>query len=92
MEITVTYCASWNYTSRAVSLADEILGEREIEYFVKYWTMIPSSGGVFDVTVNGQLVFSKKKIGRHAEAGEISAAILAVLDTLRPTGFNPTKD
>jgi selenoprotein W-related protein len=33
--------------------------------------LIPSSGGVFDVTVDGQLVFSKKKIGRHAQPGEV---------------------
>jgi selenoprotein W-related protein len=32
---------------------------------------VESSGGVFDVTVDGRLVFSKKAIGRHAEPGEI---------------------
>ncbi len=30
-----------------------------------------SSGGVFEVTVGGRLVFSKKALGRHAEPGEI---------------------
>lgn len=30
-----------------------------------------SSGGVFEVTVNGKLVFSKKELGRHALPGEI---------------------
>ena len=34
-------------------------------------TMLPSSGGVFEVTVDGELVFSKKALGRHAEPGEI---------------------
>jgi len=33
--------------------------------------MIPSSGGVFEVTVDDRLVFSKKALGRHAERGEI---------------------
>jgi selenoprotein W-related protein len=33
--------------------------------------LIPSSGGVFDVTVDGALVFSKKKVGRHAQPGEV---------------------
>jgi selT/selW/selH-like putative selenoprotein len=32
---------------------------------------IPASGGVFDVTVDGKLIFSKKLAGRHAEAGEV---------------------
>lgn len=34
-------------------------------------TLIPSGGGVFEVTVDGDLVFSKKSIDRHAEAGEV---------------------
>ncbi len=33
--------------------------------------MKPSSGGVFEVMVDGKLVFSKKALGRHAEPGEI---------------------
>jgi len=32
---------------------------------------VESSGGVFEVTVDGRPVFSKKAIGRHAEPGEI---------------------
>ena len=32
---------------------------------------MPSSGGVFEVMVDGKLVFSKKALGRHAEAGEV---------------------
>lgn len=34
-------------------------------------TLLKSSGGVFEVTVDGALVFSKKALGRHAEPGEI---------------------
>jgi len=33
--------------------------------------MIPSSGGVYEVTVNGKLVFSKRALNRHAEPGEV---------------------
>ena len=33
--------------------------------------MMPSSGGVFEVMVDGKLVFSKKKLNRHAEPGEV---------------------
>ena len=32
---------------------------------------MPSSGGVFEVTVDGNLIFSKKALRRHAEPGEI---------------------
>lgn len=73
-------------------MTDQILNEREIEYFVKSWTLVPSSGGVFDVTVNDELVFSKKQVGRHAEDGEIRTAIMKVLDTLRPADFVMPQD
>lgn len=33
--------------------------------------LIPGSGGVFEVTVDGTLVFSKKEAGRFPEAGEV---------------------
>lgn len=33
--------------------------------------MIESSGGVFEVDVDGRRVYSKKALGRHAEPGEI---------------------
>jgi selenoprotein W-related protein len=33
--------------------------------------MIPSSGGLFEVSVDGKLVFSKKALRRHAEPGEV---------------------
>jgi len=33
--------------------------------------LVPSSGGVFEVTVDGTLVFSKKALRRHAQPGEV---------------------
>ena len=41
--------------------------EAEIETL----TLLPSGGGLFEVTVNDQLIYSKRKTGRHAEAGEV---------------------
>ncbi len=33
--------------------------------------LIESSGGLFEVYLEGDLVFSKKALGRHAEPGEV---------------------
>ena len=38
--------------------------------------LIGSSGGVFEVVVDGKLVFSKKQLGRHAEPGEVMERIM----------------
>jgi selenoprotein W-related protein len=37
--------------------------------------LVQSSGGLFEVTVDGQVVFSKKASGRHAKPGEVLQAI-----------------
>ena len=36
---------------------------------------MPASGGRFEVTLDGELLFSKKAEGRHAEPGEIAALV-----------------
>jgi selenoprotein W-related protein len=36
-------------------------------------TLIPSRGGVFEVMLDGELVYSKKETGRHGEPDEILA-------------------
>jgi selenoprotein W-related protein len=33
--------------------------------------LIEASGGLFEVTVDGELIFSKQELGRHAEPGEV---------------------
>jgi selenoprotein W-related protein len=37
--------------------------------------LVPSSGGVFEVSVDGELLFSKKALRRHAEPGEVARLI-----------------
>ena len=56
-------------------MADELL--KTFEADIKSLTLIPSSGGVFEVNVNGELVFSKKALGRHAQPNEIAPLVKA---------------
>jgi selenoprotein W-related protein len=37
--------------------------------------LVPGSGGIFDVTVDDKLVFSKFETGRFPKSGEISEKI-----------------
>jgi selenoprotein W-related protein len=50
-------------------LTDELL--KGFETQIASLELIPSSGGVFEVQVNGSLIYSKKATGRHAATGEI---------------------
>ena len=65
-----------------------MLGIKGIEIFVRSWKLIQSSGGAFEVTVNGDLVFSKKQLKRHAEPGEVQAAIRRKLESVLPAGMS----
>jgi selenoprotein W-related protein len=38
-------------------------------------TLIPSRGGAFEVVVDGDLVYSKKATGRHAEYDEVLSSV-----------------
>jgi selenoprotein W-related protein len=38
-------------------------------------TLVPSRGGLFEVDVDDERVFSKKAAGRHAEPGEVRTAV-----------------
>jgi selenoprotein W-related protein len=52
-----------------VSLTDELL--KNYEHVIETITLVPSDGGRFEVTINGNLVYSKLQTHRHAEPGEI---------------------
>jgi selenoprotein W-related protein len=40
--------------------------------------LVASGGGVFEVSVDGRPIFSKKALGRFPEDGEIAEKILAL--------------
>ncbi len=65
-------------------MTDEILKERGIEMYIAAWRLVVGTHGIFDVVVNGELVFSKQAQKRHAEPGEILAAIVRKLDEIKP--------
>ena len=66
MKISITYCAKWNYLPRASSLGDELKDKfgADIE-------LTAGSGGVFEIFVDGKEIFSKAKLRRFPNPGEI---------------------
>jgi len=56
---------------------NELLGDSQLESQMESLTLIPASGGKFEGTVNGDLVYSKLTTGRHAEPGEGHGLITA---------------
>ena len=60
-----------------MSLINELLADEVLESQIESLLLIPASGGKFEITVNGELIFSKKALGRHAEPGEIYKLVKA---------------
>jgi len=56
-------------------MVDELLDEFEQD--IESVGLIPSGGGAFEVVVDGDLVYSKKATGRHAEYPEVAGPIRA---------------
>jgi selenoprotein W-related protein len=42
---------------------------------LKQVSMLPSSGGRFEVKLDGELIFSKATLKRHANPGEIATLV-----------------
>jgi len=56
-----------------VSLTADLL--QEFERDIEALTLIPSDGGRFEVTLDGDLVYSKLATGRHTTTAEIAALV-----------------
>ena len=69
MKLTIDYCNSWNYLPRASRMAVDLL--EKYGNNVTELTLIPSSGGVYEVTKNGTLIFSKKELQRFPKQDEL---------------------
>ncbi len=69
MKIAIQYCNQWNYLPRAASLASQLL--EKYGNNIENLSLLPSDGGVFEITKNDILIFSKKKLGRFPEDSEV---------------------
>ena len=46
--------------------------------------LVAGNNGVFNVTVNGDLIYSKAQTGRHAESGEVLALFTDLMGSDMP--------
>jgi selenoprotein W-related protein len=50
--------------------------------------LVPGTGGVFDIRLDGQLLFSRKDTGRFPEAKEIKQLVRDQIDPARSLGHS----
>lgn len=71
--VSIKYCTSWGYLGRAVALTRSLLNEHKNS--IEQVNIIPSSGGVLDVLLGEEVIFSKTALDRYPEKDEVEAII-----------------
>lgn len=71
--VGITYCTQCRWLLRAAWLAQELLTTFESE--LGEVALQPGTGGVFEVWVDDELVWSRKQEGRFPEAKEIKQRV-----------------
>jgi len=76
-EVTITYCVPCRYQFKAIQDADAIL--KEFGERLSGLRIIPGAHGVYDVAVDGHLVFSLDKVERFPETKDLVEQVRARL-------------
>jgi selenoprotein W-related protein len=71
--VEITYCAQCRFVLRATWLTQELLMTFDTD--LGEVALVPGSGGVFEVRVDGELVWSKKEQGRFPESKELKQLV-----------------
>ena len=79
--ITIRYCVPCRYQFKAMQDADAIL--KEFGQTVSELRLVPGDHGVYDVEVDGDLVFSLDQSGEFPETPELIQKIHARIDSPR---------
>ena len=72
-QASITYCTQCRWLLRAAWLAQELLTTFEEE--LGEVALRPGTGGVFDIRLNDELIWSRKQEGRFPEAKEIKQRV-----------------
>jgi len=67
-----------------VSAAKDLLSN--YQHVIESLTLTTGSQGVYDVTVDGEMIYSKHDVGRHAEPGEVLELFTELVGDIRRYG------
>jgi selenoprotein W-related protein len=85
-QLEIEYCTQCRWLLRSAWMAQELLTtfERDLERV----SLVPGSGGIFDIRLNNELIFSRKDAQRFPETKEIKQMIRDRIDPERPLGHS----
>ena len=71
--VEITYCTRCRWLLRAAWMAQELLSTFETD--LGEVALVPGDSGVYEVRLDGDLIWSRKTVGRFPEAKELKQRI-----------------
>ena len=84
--VEIEYCTQCRWLLRAAWLAQELLTTFDAD--LNAVSLMPGTGGVFEVRLNGATLFSRKAEGRFPESKELKQLIRDVIAPERDLGHS----
>lgn len=84
--VSIEYCRQCRFILRATWMAQELLMSFAEE--IGELALVPASGGVFEVRVDGECVFSRQVEGRFPESKELKQLIRDRIDPGKDLGHS----
>ena len=84
--VEIEYCTQCRWLLRAAWLAQELLTTFDAD--LNAVSLMPGTGGVFEVRLNGATLFSRKTEGRFPESKELKQLIRDVIAPERDLGHS----
>lgn len=85
-QLEIEYCTQCRWLLRSAWMAQELL--TTFEQDLERVSLVPGSGGIFDIRLNNELIFSRKDAQRFPETKEIKQMIRDRIDPERPLGHS----
>lgn len=87
--VEIQYCTQCRWLLRAAWMAQELLTTFEQE--LGEVALVPGTGGIFEVKLDGEIIFSRKQEGRFPESKELKQLLRDRIAPEKPLGHSDRK-
>ena len=84
--VEIQYCTQCRWLLRAAWMAQELLTTFENE--LGELALVPGTGGIFEVRVDGEVIFSRNQEGRFPESKELKQLVRDRIAPDKPLGHS----
>ena len=84
--VEIEYCTQCRWLLRAAWMAQELLTTFEGD--LTRVSLMPGTGGIFEVRLNSKVLFARKEAGRFPESKELKQLIRNEIDPSRDLGHS----